>query len=245
METENTVRGHHPLASIYTDEERESRYSGLRKKKRIYDKVFDICMWTAIIFGVFALRDILITMIAALWVMSIPTIFVCLLALVCVLGTVWAIYKKDIRFSGGILLLMLFLQFTGVINFGVQLPLVAGVTCVTDYLWYKLSQEEGFPQFEISFEEWKQREKAYEHYAENRAVEAGVRAAAGAQNDGGEMHDLLDESRAPLPASPSSYKSRFEQAHVYEKQVHYQPGVMDSLEDLIPSEGSDDMLKPM
>ncbi|MBQ8921160.1 MAG: hypothetical protein IJ060_03240 [Oscillospiraceae bacterium] len=235
------------MASIYTDAEREARYAKLRTKKRAYDKIFDFCMLGAIVFGVFALRDILLVFFAALWALSIPHILVCLLAMACVLGTVWAIYKKDVRFTFCVLLLMLFLTFTGTAPVGVPLILIAGVTCVTDFLWYQLSQEEGFPQFEIGFEEWKQREKAYEHYAENRAVEAGVRAAADAGDDGGEMHDLLDEKLTPLPAAPARYKSRFEQAHVYEKQNRYQPGVMDDLEDLLPSEGSDDddILKPM
>jgi len=234
------------LASIYTDEAREARYSKLRQKKRAYDKIFDFCMWGAILFGVFALRDLVLVLIAALTSFSLAIIAVCFAGIICVLGTVWAIYKKDIRFSIAIALLMVFLQCSGVIMFSLALFIIIGVTCVTDFLWYKLSQEEGFPLFEIGFEEWKQREKAYERCAENRAVEAGVRAAAEAQNIGsGEMDDLLDGSSEPIPAVPSGYKDRFAQAHVYESQQRYQPGVMDSLEDLLPADSSDDTLKPM
>ncbi|MBR3267402.1 MAG: hypothetical protein IKI58_01535 [Oscillospiraceae bacterium] len=239
------------MASIYTDEERTARYAKLRQKKRVYEKIFDICMIAAIIFGLFAVRDFLLVLIAGLMRLSLPSILVSLFGLVCTFGTVIAVYLKQIRVSAAVLFLCLFFSFLGIYNGITPLAVICGVTAVTDYYWYRLSQEEGFPLFDFSYEEQQEREKVLQRYTENRAIEAGLRANPDAQGEAdSEMTDLLDETLQPVPAVPAGYKSRYENAHVYEKRIEYQPGVMDSVEDAAPQEPAakspdDDILQPM
>lgn len=218
------------MASLYTDAEREARYSALRTKRRRCDRVFDICMYMALGFGLLALQSTLSFFTAGMATGNITSLALGIIYTAPLIGLVIAIYLKDIRVSVGEFF-ALFLLLNGADRLAFSGLMIACIaTVLTDYFWLELSKEEGFPMFEIGYEEEKERNKALQQYADNRAIAAGVRAENTGTDD--EMHDLLDEGHDVQQVYQPLHgmHERFRNAQAYENQYSYVPGVMDTIE---------------
>ena len=234
------------MASIYTDEERENRYSRLRKKKRIYDRIFDVCMWAAILFGAVAVGDAGGCVMEGLGAIRFTLIGIGIYGLIAIAGLILAIYKKDCRITALELVLLLTAGWMGAISdigFSV-LALIAVAALITDFLWQKLSKEEGFPLFEISYQERENQNKALQRYAENRAVAAGARIERTEPDN--EMHDLLDADNDSTAVTQklTGVHQRYQTSQTYETgRPQYTPGVMDDLESVAAAD--QDFNQPM
>ncbi len=221
------------MASIYTDEERETRYIRLRKKKRICDRIFDICMIAALLFGLLSVGDTGQILMGGLGSINFGMILLGLFGLLVIAGVVIAVYKKDWRITAAELVLLLLggysMALTEISVF--MLGVITFITLIGDVLWHRLSEQEGFPTFEIGYMEEKERQKAMQRYAENRAVAAGVRAEPAAPDD--VMHDLLDADTdvQSVTQKLSGQHDRYRDAQAVEHgREQYVPGVMDTLE---------------
>lgn len=218
------------MASYLTDSEREERYAKNRIKRNRYNKFFDIAMWVALLLTAI---DVLPAVIASVLSFNPILLFQSLPAALAHAGVILAIYRKDFRFSlvamGICLLITMLCSGDAVLPLFLLIP----VTSVS-YQWMKLSQEEGFPLFDISYAEREEAHKVAERRAEHRALAAGMRAASTAQTD--DMHDLLDAERdLPVMAKHvSGYHDRFHDGVIADQvsSASQQPGVMDTLEAL-------------
>jgi|GEM_PF-2032605 len=227
------------MASLYTDEAREARYAKLRTKKKRLDITLDIIM--RIVLFTMGLGVVINAIGGLLSVLSLNFLdgISFLLDLAMVAAVVYAIYKRD-RLTSAIVLgiTIVFPMIRGFASgFGLSVNLFAPVimiaVLIVDVQWYQLSQEEGFPLFDISYQERQERQKQLEKVSLNRAVASGVRMASTEQNS--DMSDLLDAGfDRPVMAQPlSGYHERMKDAKPgVQRAAGYQPGVMDMLEEI-------------
>lgn len=190
------------MPSLYTDSVREARYAKLRAEKNRLEKIYNILGWIAL----FTMGGGLIMAALSAFLVGIfldPMEIVKFVPeagqVVCVFA---ALYKREPKFTG--------LMMLGFIACGVVSTLLSGapssamdvsfllnfafifliVCLVYSFRWNKLTKEEGFPHFDITYEERQKRMQIQEEQSRNRAVRAGVRVAATEQTS--EMGDILD-----------------------------------------------------
>ncbi|MBR6107922.1 MAG: hypothetical protein IKQ39_07920 [Oscillospiraceae bacterium] len=227
------------MASIYTDEVRQTRYMRLRRRKRILDRIFDVCMIAALVFGTLALYSAGPMLMEGLGGADIRLILGGLICILPLPGIIVTIYLKNWKAAAAEFAL-LFLAGAILIDgtYGL-LIFIDVIALVTDIFWEKLSQQEGFPTFEIGYQEEKERAKALHQYAENRAVAAGVRAERTEPDN--DMHDLLDADTdvGTVTQKLTGMHDRYRDVQTHETgRAAYVPGVMDDLETTVS--GSDD-----
>ena len=190
------------MPSLYTDSVREARYAKLRAEKNRLEKIYNILGWIAL----FTMGGGLIMAALSAFLVGIfldPMEIVKFVPeagqVVCVFA---ALYKREPKFTG--------LMMLGFIACGLVSTLLSGapssamdvsfllnfafifliVCLVYSFRWNKLTKEEGFPHFDITYEERQKRMQIQEEQSRNRAVRAGVRVAATEQTS--EMGDILD-----------------------------------------------------
>ncbi len=214
------------LASYMDDETRLAHYDKCRIKKKRYERVLDVCMWIAILFGAMAVIPTLFVdgLLNGIFIGDIPTFFGALLCTAVILFAIYAIYlrKPVITAIAGIVTL----YFAPLVS-------VATLVCIAPHiLLAKLSQEEGWPLFDISIGEYQQREKNTEKIMQHRAVGLGARAATAPVAGDAEMHDILDETPDTVFVNPAGYHDRFRDAVPEDRVNSFTPGVMDTLESI-------------
>lgn len=225
-----------------SDKAREERYAKNRLIRNRLDKTFDISMWVTIVVSLIPVANSLIYGLAALVAAQVGVLFESLCTLAGCAATVLAIYQKKVSFTIamlGVNVLMLFCKGSVLLN----IPILLFVLWVCDR-WEKLSQEEGFPLFDIPYREQEERRKLQEQYARDRAIQSGARVAATEQQS--DMHDILDADRDTpvLPAEIRGYEERNRKTgDVFHPTVQPDSGVcaaqpvstdMDTLEALLP-----------
>ena len=227
------------MATLYTDAAREERYARLRTKKKGLEKCLDVCMlFTLFVMG----GSVIINAIGGLLSflsLDFGTALAFLIQAAVTAAVIWAIYQKDVRYSAIVLAVTcviggieLYLMDFG-LNANLFAPFVMIAVLLIDIQWQKLSQEEGFPLFDISYKERAERERQIEKISKNRAVAEGVRIASTAQTS--DMGDLLDADfdKPVMAQGLSGYHDRMRTAKPgTERKAAYQPGMMDMLEDL-------------
>lgn len=190
------------MPSLYTDSVREARYAKLRAEKNRLEKIYNILGWIAL----FTMGGGLIMAALSAFLVGIfldPMEIVKFVPeagqVVCVFA---ALYKREPKFTG---LMMLGFIVCGVVStllsgapssamdvsFLLNFAFIFLIVClVYSFRWNKLTKEEGFPHFDITYEERQKRMQIQEEQSRNRAVRAGVRVAATEQTS--EMGDILD-----------------------------------------------------
>ena len=231
------------MASAISDEERESRYFKLRKQKKKYDRYYDKLMIFAVIgllFDIAAEFDsgILYGIMVGAGLMTLLRTTVGLAG--AVMG-VSAVYQKQTKFTlltilVNIIGLALFLSDNqiGILNAIVLAVRTARILLFAfmlrlDSKWGKLTQEEGFPHFCITYKELSDRTKRLDRHARIRAVEAGTRHVRTDNDDS--MGDLLDEAQdTPVSISvPLGYHERSMNSQGHENVQNQTVGEMDEL----------------
>ncbi len=221
------------MASIYTDEARRERYDRLRAKKKRLDKCLDIVMWLALI-GAFigVVSGFMSGVLNGVLYGNLKPFFIWLLDTGIYGVMIWAIYAKNIKLTliamGIVALSSIAVIAGGEIPDGLVLLIPV---LIVDIQWDKLSKEEGFPLFDISFREYEDRERHQTEIARNRALAAGVRVAT-AEGDGADMGDILDAGfdkpviAERIGTNMGRYAGSVQDAV---PQREFTPGVMDEL----------------
>lgn len=231
------------MANAIIDEEREKRYFKLRKKKKRYDSYYDKLMIFAVIgllFDIAAEFDSGIlygVMIGG----GILTILRTAVGLAGAVMGVAAVYQKRSQFT----LLTILVCIAGLALFltdnqiNILNAIVSGVRAVRillfafmvrlDINWDKLTQEEGFPHFCITYKELSDRAKQLDRHARIRAVESGTRHVR--TDSDNSMGDLLDEVQdTPVSISvPLGYHERSMHSQGHENVQNQTVGEMDDL----------------
>ena len=242
------------MPSIYTDSVREERYGRLRVRKKQLEKYYDILGWILLIgmgggliaaaIGAFLTGIFLDPMELIRFIPEAGQVFI----------VFWALYRHDPKCTGLAMLIFFgcgalssLLSGTGVgvngIGFALNLgflPLI--IILLIDFKWDKLRKEEGFPHFDILYEEREKRQQNQEELSRNRALKAGVRVAATEQTS--EMGDLLDAGFDAPVMAPHLHgihdRGQFAVGGI-RKPDAYTEGQMDRLEEIGAPENNTEM----
>ncbi len=211
------------MASYMDDETRLAHYDKCRIKKNRYEHTLDICMWIAILFSAMTVIPELFVngLLNGIFIGDIPVFLGALLCTAAVLFAIYAIYlrKPVITAIAGV----------AVFYFDPLVGITTLVCVVPHILLAKLSQEEGWPLFDISIGEYQQREKNTEKIMQHRAVELGARLVTDPVEGDAEMHDILDERADTVFVRPTGYHDRSRDAVPEDRVSSFTPGVMDTL----------------
>ncbi len=200
------------MPSLYTDSVREARYAKLRAEKNRLEKIYNILGWIALItmggglimaaLSAFLVGIFLNPMEIVKFVPEAGQVF-------CVFA---ALYKREPKFTELMMLVFIACGVVGAllsgassnamnVSFVLNFAFIFLIVClIYSFRWQKLAKEEGFPHFDITYEERQKRMQLQEEQSRNRAIRSGVRVAATEQTS--EMGDILDAGfDAPVLAS--------------------------------------------
>lgn len=208
--------GDNPVISIYTDKARLERYSVLLQKKSRCEKVFAVCLGIyAFIMAAELIGGVCSYGISMGLVLNeaadikgyhlLPNLLAFSLGLAGILFREW---KLSLAGAAGILLVAAEAWLTKfqIGLFGFPLLLAAAAA---GFQWAKLKKEEGFPRFQIDYEELQAREKSQVSYIQHRALEQGVRTEQQALDPQADMTDLTAQPQpSALPAMLQGYHER-------------------------------------
>ena len=233
------------MASILTDESRQARYAVLRKRKKILERIFDIMMWgTLLELFIEIVSQFVSGVLQGIFMGELIPFFVFLFVLAAGVFSVYALFRRDLRF------LLPAVILTGLMNgmgcfvaFGVLLPVFLSIAGINSIFWAKLKQEEGFPLFDISFIEEQERQKVQEKRTEYRTLQAQIRAAQETLDTDAEMTDLLDADTKKdyMPAHLNNYHERYRNADAVVQIPEAHDDKMDLVEEPEPSGEMDEL----
>ena len=226
------------MPSIYTDEERSRRYGELRERKKWLDKAYSLSMWAALGLSLLMLLPTFyFTFMSGMFLFKVGKPLVDLLMVLLSAGLqIVGIGTRKWQLTLGsaaaqFVMDTISITLVGVkeifLWFSVPFAFLTLFVFVCHYANNKLSQEEGYPDFDISYEERAQQKKQMEARHMQRILqEEAVPADPAADSD---MTDLLDEAQRTAPASLTAYRDRhtFNTQNAGEK--NYVPGEMDEL----------------
>lgn len=219
------------MASCLNDEARLAHYDKCRFRKKSFERVLDWCMWAAIFFGACTVVPELFVngFMNIVFLQDVKTLLLALAKTLSVAAAIYAIYyrKWPITIAG-----VFIVSWS---NLGVALA--TAVSAVAHYGLNQLEKEPGWPLFEIPYDEQEQRQKNQESIFRHRAVALGERRAAESTGsavpaEDTEMHDILDERVDTLSAKPKGYHDRFRDAQPEDRLHTFEPGIMDTLEEI-------------
>lgn len=219
------------MASIYTDKAREARYDKLRIKKNRYEKILGICMLLSLFIGIATfISGIFFGLLSGAFLGDISVLVISFLATACNAFAIYAIYAKNWKITIAAIAIAIAMVPFGMNDIVLVLALIPAL--IVHVLWKKLSQEEGFPLFQITQDEYDKRRQALERQTKKHALEEGVRVASTEQTS--EMGDLLDDGfdSPVMPGELHAYHDRSRNANTVETAPSRQTGNMDSLEDI-------------
>lgn len=221
------------MATLYTDESRIARYDICRKKAKRCEKAFDFSMWAMLLIAVTEILPQLARgFLYGVFIGELGPFFVMLAVIAIIVFGVYAVFRRDSRFLLGALLVSGFAGYPFYILFGYLTPIVLLPALIASAGWRRLSEEEGFPEFIITFAEQSSQQTKQVSRAHHRAVEAGTRTEQAELDAHADMRDLLDEGAEQLPAELKNYHNRSlgSDAVVQLQQPH--DDRMDDIEDL-------------
>lgn len=213
------------MASCLNDETRLANYDKCRFRKKNFERVLDWCMWAAIFFGACTVIPELFVngFMNVIFLQDVKTLLLALAKTLSVAAAIYAIYYR--RWFVTIAAVFIVSWCNG------GVALAAAVSTVVHYGLNQLEKEPGWPLFEIPYDEQEQREKNIENIIRNRAVALGARVATEPDGDT-DMHDILDESADKVYVRPKGYHDRFRDAEPEDRIHSFEPGVMDTLEEI-------------
>ena len=225
------------MASLLNDDVRRERYAVLRMQRIKCEKCFSRC--GALLVGIGA-ADIISTLYMAIWTAYsnatnhalaewVPNI-ICLPISLAVYVTVLVGVHMRKRVPLHIAMCLSFaLMFMRLVSFS-TVAIVPIVLCwLSMQKWEELSMEEGFPQFDIGFDERAKRAAQMERITKHTAIENGQRRTAAPDADA--MSDLLDEA-GDIPiatAELTEYHDRSRHGRIEESGKAVEYGNMDEL----------------
>ncbi|MBQ9907477.1 MAG: hypothetical protein IJM46_11985 [Oscillospiraceae bacterium] len=222
------------MASIYTDDARVARYTRLRRKRNILEKIRGGCMIIALLLAIGeAVPTLLDSVVGGLAMLrGLDSFFVSIFAVLCAAAAIYAIYKRNWIITLAVLVVISLMCSLGVLHFwGYFLTAPLFVALICDIFWVKLSQEEGFPQFQLELDRHAETEKAWDYTARKNALESGARVAATGSGSDQDMHDLLDEGAEVINAGLTGYQARSEGADPLVHKGEKHSDIMDTLEE--------------
>ncbi|MBR5372992.1 MAG: hypothetical protein IK130_12360 [Oscillospiraceae bacterium] len=229
------------MASLLNDEVRREHYAVCREQRIKCEKLFSLC--GGVMVGLCA-ADIISSLYLAIWVTYDMTVknashlvggwnlsnFGCLILSLAICVTVLlGVHARKTR----TVLIGLILSPVRVVLEPLRFFTLAVIPIVVCFLsmrkWDALSKEDGFPQFDISFDERKKRAAQMERITKHMAIETGKRRTAAP--DAGEMSDLLDTAGdTPVAAAElSGYHDRSRHGQITESGRNVAFGDMDEL----------------
>ena len=218
------------MASLFDDEVRREHYAVCRARRIACEKRFNLCggVMVFIIIG-----DIMGTMFSGI-LEKMTDVNPCPVWLLPLSLTVYALMlfgtfsRKMLPVLVGVLLSIVRIAL-GPVTFFTLAFLPITVMALTMRTWVSLSKEEGFPLFDISFDERKKRAVQMERITKHVAIETGKRRTAAP--DAGEMSDLLDTAGdTPVAAAElSGYHDRSRHGRITESGKAVEYGNMDDL----------------
>lgn len=213
------------MASYLDDKTRLAHYDACRAKKKRYERVLDVCMWIAILFGAFTVIPELFVngLLNGIFIGDISVFFLALFKTLGIAAAIYAIYLR--KWPITIVAALVVSPCNSIV------ALATAAAAVSHWLLHRLSQEEGWPLFEIPYAEQEQRQKNIETIIRNRAVTLGARVSTEPSEDT-EMHDILDESKDTVYVKPKGYHDRFRDSTPQGSVSAFTPEVMDSLEEM-------------
>lgn len=159
------------MASIYTDDVRIAHYESCKKRAKLCGILFGVSMWAMMLIALTECADLLTDGVfggllggeIGMFVKKLCTAAVTVFAAL-------ACWRRDWRLLLGALLGASLCAVLGLFGiFGVFSPPFLLAALIAGILWQRLSQEEGFPQFEIPYEEKIDRQRAEQLRIRSRA----------------------------------------------------------------------------
>ncbi|HAG13457.1 MAG TPA: hypothetical protein DCG49_06300 [Ruminococcus sp.] len=222
------------MNSIYTDREREARYSKLLAVKKRTEFALSIAMWGTLLFGTIQILIVLLPgLLNGLFMGDMSLFITAIVSLFALAFSVFAIYKRKVLITAAALVISLICTATGIYGFGAFMTIPCLIVAVIAHIfWQKLEKEDGFPEFQILFAEYAERERLQKSIAEHRALETCTRTAAAPAS--GEMHDLLDAATdiPEIPTALKNYHERGKQAQAFETEQETPTAQMNELEEI-------------
>ena len=204
------------MVSVYSDKVREERYFQLRRKKKQCETCLAFCLaaFALIMFAELVGGACSYSMAVGLHVNAIaklqryhllPNLAVFAVGLSGILFRKWL---PALIGAVGILLVTFAGWMTPICigTFGL-IPL--GFTVAAGLQWASLKKEEGFPRFQIDFEEYEVNRKAQTNFVQQRALQQGVRTAQQPLDPDAQMTDIANASEIQaLPSTLWGYHDR-------------------------------------
>ena len=224
------------MPSAYTDEERARRYGELKERKKWLDRAYALSMWIALGLALLmVLPTIYFSFMSGVFLFKIkgPAIDLVLILLINIMQ-VLGIGARKWKFTLASGAAQYVTDIIGVTLVGIQdifRYFTIPTACLTAFVFachaaeHKLSQEEGYPDFNISMEEHQQKQKQAEAQHRYRMLQEEVTAEAGTVRD---MTDLLDDAQRTMPQTLTGYQERHT-LHAKTAGREYVPGEMDEL----------------
>ena len=218
------------MASLLTDDVRREQNAVFRAQRIKCEKIFNVCGFFLILT---ALADLVGTILWSAFGLITSTNLapawcfpVSLAVYVLVLTGTFGRKMPTVLIGALIGAARLILNPIGFFTLS-AIPIL--IICLTMRKWVSLSKEEGFPLFDISFDEREKRAAQMERITKHVAIETGKRRTA--VPDAGEMSDLLDAAGdVPVAtAELSGYHDRSRHGSIVESGRTVENGNMDEL----------------
>lgn len=152
------------MASIYTDEVRIAHYEVCKKRAKRCEILFGVALWGMMLAAANELFDLIADGVFGGLMQGAPQILAAKIftSAVTVFGSL-ACWRRDLRLLLGALLGAGICTAAGIFALlGHFAPLFLLAALIAGIEWKKLSQEEGFPQFEITYQEKVDRQRTEE-----------------------------------------------------------------------------------
>ena len=165
------------MASLYTDEVREQRFIVNRKRKKLLDRLYDVLMFVALIYGLSKMItmafDSLTNGIMLGSMLSMLSIF---LFVPGATATIYTLSLKTVKSAviAELITIACFLLSGDATDLYPYLLIGLG-SIILAKCWEKLAEEEGFPLFDISYREMEERRNHNEKRTRYQATLLGER----------------------------------------------------------------------
>ena len=225
------------MPSALTDEARRAHYGKMREYKKWIDKAYALGMGVFILLAVLlVLPTFYFTVMSGMFLFKIKKPVIDLLFVLLMYGLQFAgIGTRKWQYTAGAAAAWFVSDTVGFslvamseiyLYFSIAFVILTVYASACHIAWHKLSQEEGFPDFDISFEERGKQQKQAEAQHRHRILQEEATAAAGSVKD---MTDLLDPEQKTMPAELTAYRDRHTLTAQNAGNKDYVPGEMDEL----------------
>lgn len=226
------------MVSMYTDEARLKRYSVLHAKMEKCEFWFGKCLLISIVVSLAeSVGNIFAKPVANLVQGKLVPNSISTLLVVLTMGfTVFAITQRNRKLILAALVAVVLCFCAGwytQFQIGAIQIMPLSIALRYAFTWNMLENEEGFPRFQIDWEEHGNREKSQVSYIERRALESGARVEQEALDPNAQMTDIIDapEEVQQLGAKLHNYHERSRNSDAAVQIAPHHNQTMDAIED--------------